>query len=79
MIAFLLKLSAKLLLFSALLYGTFFVSVGNRTVYEHMKRIVATQEARELGTGLESAALHLKDQVKSAVGGLPLGNRLEHK
>lgn len=78
MIRFLFRLSLKLLVLSALLYLTFFVPVANRTIFEHVKRIAATKEAKELGDGLESVAIQAKDEVKRAVSSVSLGRRLSH-
>jgi hypothetical protein len=76
MIRFLFRLSFQLLVLSALLYLTFFVPVANRTIFEHMKRIAATKEAKELGNGLESAAIQAKEEVTRAVGNVSAGRRL---
>jgi hypothetical protein len=76
MIGFLFRLSVKLFVLSALLYITFFVPVANRTVFEHLKRIAATKEAKELGSGLESAALRVKDELARAVVNYHLGAKL---
>jgi len=60
----LLRLSAKLCVGTALLYGVFFQKLGAFTLYEHGKRIVATAEARELGEGVRTAA----DEVAGVLG-----------
>ena len=63
MIGFLIKTSVKFLVLSALLYATFFVPVGERTVYEHLKRISRSDEAGELISGLGSAADKAKKEL----------------
>ncbi len=62
MIGFLIKTSLKLLSLSALLYVTFFVQVGERTVYEHVKRIGKSAEAAELFSGIDDAASKAKEK-----------------
>jgi hypothetical protein len=76
MVRFLFRSSLRLLVLSALLYLTFFVPVANRTVFEHVRRIAATKEAKELGNGLESAAIQAKDKLKRAIGGVSIGRQL---
>jgi len=71
MITFLIKTSIKLLALSAMLYVTFFVPIGNHTLYEHLDRIADTKEAQELTSGLWETV----DWVKQRVGDLALGNR----
>jgi hypothetical protein len=62
MIGFLIRTSIKLLLLSALLYVTFFVQVGERTVYDHARRIARTREAAELFSGIDDAASKAKEK-----------------
>ena len=62
MIGFLVRTSFKLLLFSALLYVTFFVQIGERTVYEHARRIGNSEEAAELFSGIDEAASKAKEK-----------------
>jgi hypothetical protein len=48
-ISFLLKTAVSMLVFSGLLYATFFIPLGRHTLYGHLARIVETDEAQELG------------------------------
>ena len=61
----------RLLVGSACLYCTFFVDIGSRTLWQHMRRIAGTSEARELGAEIVAAL----DSATSAVT-RKLGNRL---
>ena len=65
MFAFLLRTGFKCLAVAALLYGTFFVSVGEYTLYEHVQRIGATEEAQQLGSAVGSAVGAAGDVVSS--------------
>ena len=48
MIRALLRLTLQMLTLAAVLYCTFFVPIGERTLYAHLSRIVSTDEAQEL-------------------------------
>jgi hypothetical protein len=67
MIGFLLRATVKMVLLSAVLYGTFFLPLGRYTLYGHLSRIADTSEAQEL-TGevsgvLKDATSGVSDQV----------------
>jgi hypothetical protein len=78
MIGFLLRLSLKFLILSALLYVTFFVPVANRPLFEHIRRIAATKEAKELGSGLEVIIARAKDELTNTVGDIA-SQRLQNR
>ena len=44
-------------------YTFFFVQVGRRTAYEHLKAIFSTQPAHEAADDFENAGRKLKDKV----------------
>jgi hypothetical protein len=58
------KASVAFVVFSILLYFFFFVPLGRRTLYEHVSRIAATDEAQELGDEVETASDQLEDRVR---------------
>jgi len=64
MLSFLLKASAQCLLLAATLYGIFFLPVGERTLYEHVARIAATDPAQELGSEVGGALSRAGDAVR---------------
>lgn len=72
MIGFLARTSLKLLGLSIVLYVTFFIPVGERTLWEHFRRIAGSNEARELTSELGSVV----NRVKKAVGEIDFGNPL---
>ena len=47
-----------------LAWVTFFVPLGERTLYEHLSRIAATDEAQDLGREAEQAGKKLGTQVE---------------
>lgn len=53
-------------------YVYFFVPVGRRTLFDHTRRIAATDEARELGDELEDASErvrgHLEERLAADAG-----------
>lgn len=67
MLSFLVKGSLHCLLLAAMLYGIFFLPLGERSLYEHGARIAATDPAQELGS-----------EVSGAIGqaGVAVRNRL---
>ena len=48
MLSFLVKASLRCLVLAAVLYGAVFVKVGQRSLYDHLARIVMTEPAQEL-------------------------------
>ncbi len=57
-------------------YFVFFVPLGERTLFGHVRRIVATDEAQELGREVGEAGRRLGDelraQLRGADGGTPV-------
>ena len=68
MIAFFLRAAVKMLVLSAVLYGTFFVPLGRYTLYGHLSRIAGTSEAQELGGEVSTALEDAKSGVTEQVG-----------
>jgi hypothetical protein len=58
MLAFVLRLAVRMLVLAAVLYATFFVPIGTRTLYAHITRIAATDEAHEL---IEAVSIKAKE------------------
>jgi hypothetical protein len=61
----LLRSAFNMLLLAAVLYGAFFVPIGNRTLYAHLARIVSTQEAQELFGAVSGLVTHAKVAISS--------------
>lgn len=57
----------RMLMLAALIYVTFFVPIGEHTLYKHAVRISGTAEAQELWTSVatagSSAAQHLTEAI----------------
>jgi hypothetical protein len=49
------------------LYVFFFVPIGSRPLYEHVKRIAATPEARDLGRDVTTAGERVGEKIRSEV------------
>lgn len=66
-LSFLFNAALRMLMLAALIYVTFFVPVGEHTLYKHAVRISDTPEAQELWGSLitigAGAAQHLSDAV----------------
>jgi hypothetical protein len=56
MMGFMVRTGLRMLTLAGLLYFCFFVQLGPRTLYGHLTRIAATEEASELSTAVSSAA-----------------------
>lgn len=54
--------------FAVAAYVFFAVPLGERTLYEHVKRIAATEEAQELGRDVETAKERLGEEVRKRLG-----------
>jgi hypothetical protein len=67
MIGFALRAGFRMLALAGLLYVTFFVPLGPRTLYGHMARIAATKEAHELVDAVSSKAKEAADAVATRV------------
>lgn len=61
----LLRLTVQMLTLSALLYCAFFVPIGDRTLYAHLSRIAATDEAKELLGAVATLVANAKDALVS--------------
>ncbi|MBX3247355.1 MAG: hypothetical protein KF901_09245 [Myxococcales bacterium] len=48
-------------------YVFFFVPLGQRTMYQHARRIAGTEEARELGREATEAAERLREHVEEQI------------
>ncbi len=70
MIAFFLRTAVKMLVLSAVLYGTFFVPLGRYTLYGHLSRIAGTNEAQELRGEVSGALEEATEGVGEQVGRL---------
>jgi hypothetical protein len=71
MIGFLIRTSLKLLGLSVILYVTFFVAIGELTLWEHLRRIAGSDEARDLTSELGN----VMNRVKNVVSEIDIGNR----
>lgn len=67
MLSFLFNAALRMLMLAVLIYVTFFVPVGEHTLYKHAVRISDTPEAQELRASLFSvgagAVKHLSDAI----------------
>lgn len=72
MIGFLIRTSLKLLGLSVVLYVTFFVSIGELTLWEHLRRIAGSDEARDLTSELGN----VMNRVKNVVNEFEIGNQI---
>ena len=68
MLGFFLRVGFKMLALAGVLYFSFFVPLGPRTLYGHMTRIAATAEAHDLISAVSSSAQHVAKDVASRVG-----------
>ena len=53
--------------FAVVAYVFFFVPLGERTMFEHVRRIAATEEAQDLGDEAGQAAGELKDHIEDEI------------
>jgi hypothetical protein len=65
MLGFVLRTGFRMLALAGVLYVTFFVPIGPRTLYGHMTRIAATAEAHDLGGALLDKAKSATEAVAS--------------
>ena len=72
MIGFLIRTSLKLLGLSVVLYVTFFVVIGELTLWEHLRRIAGSDEARDLTSELGNVV----NRVKTVVSEFEIGNQI---
>jgi hypothetical protein len=74
-IGFLLRAAVRMLVLAAVLYGTFFIPIGPRTLYGHLSRIASTQEAHELFGAVSTAAKDAGKVVASKVERVRAGDQ----
>lgn len=60
MLGFLVSAALRMLLLAGLIYATFFVPIGDHTLYRHVARIAATPEAQELSDSVVDVADHAR-------------------
>jgi len=72
MIGFLIRTSLKLLGLSVVLYVTFFVPIGELTLWEHLRRIAGSDEAQDLTSELGDVV----NRVKRVVSDIEIGNKI---
>jgi hypothetical protein len=65
---FLFDAAIRMLLLAALIYATFFVPIGEHTLYKHAVRIGGTPEAQELWSAVVDAGSGAVQQLSDAVG-----------
>jgi hypothetical protein len=70
MIGFLVRAALRMLMLAGVLYVTFFVPLGPRTLYGHMARISATPEAHELVAAVSTQAKETARAFASRIGAL---------
>ena len=70
MIRLLFKSPLSLIGAGVLLYVFFFVPLGERTAFQHARRIAGTDEARERGQEAGAAARRLEAHLQDEVGRL---------
>jgi hypothetical protein len=56
MLGFFVRTAWRMLVLAFLVYGTFFVPIGERTLYGHGRRIASTAEAQELWSSVANLA-----------------------
>jgi hypothetical protein len=62
-----LKLVYRLITLVLVGYVFFGVPLGERTLYQHMRRIAATDEAKDLGKEIREAGSKVGDQLEEEV------------
>ena len=67
MLRFLFNAALRMLLMAALVYGTFFVPIGEHTLYRHAVRIGGTAEAQELWSAVVEAGSRAKERLATAL------------
>lgn len=68
MLRFLFNAALRMLMLAALLYATFFVPIGEHTLYKHAVRIGGTPEAQELWSSVVAAGTGAAQRLSDAVG-----------
>jgi hypothetical protein len=67
-LSFLFNAALRMLMLAALIYVTFFVPVGEHTLYKHAVRISDTPEAQELWSSLFTAGAGAAQHISEVVG-----------
>ena len=67
MIGFMVRTGVRMLTLAGVLYFSFFVQLGSRTLYGHLSRIAATEEAGELTSAVSTAAKRIYTAVSERV------------
>ncbi len=68
MLSFLFNTALRMLLLAAAIYVTFFVPLGEHTLYKHAVRIGGTAEAQELWGTVKTACSGVTQALSDAVG-----------
>jgi hypothetical protein len=63
----------SLIVFAVVGYFLLFVPLGERTVFEHVRRILDTNEAKELGREVGVAGRKLGDELRDQLRGPDAG------
>jgi hypothetical protein len=61
------KLVYRLVTFVVVAYFFFGVPLGERTLYQHMRRIVATEEAQDLGKEIREVGAQVGDRLDDEI------------
>ncbi|MEM9072383.1 MAG: hypothetical protein AAGE52_28010 [Myxococcota bacterium] len=61
------KTALSLVGLAVVAYVFFFIPLGERTLYQHARRIAATDEAQELGREAQEAAERLQEHVEEQI------------
>ena len=67
MISWIVRTAWSLLVLGVLTYATFFVPIGERTLFQHLSRIARTEEAQELGREVGDASARASVEVARQV------------
>jgi hypothetical protein len=65
MLGFFARTALRMLALAGVLYATFFVPLGPRTLYGHMSRIAATSEAHELFAAVGAELSHATQALRA--------------
>ena len=68
MLGFLFNAALRMLMLAAAIYVTFFVPIGEHTLYKHVARISDTPEAQELWSSVVAAGAGAAQHLSDAVG-----------
>ena len=62
-----LKLVYRLFVVGVVAYFVFGVPLGERTLYEHFRRIASTEEAKDLGSEIKQAGAKVGERIEDEV------------